>query len=324
MKDDDFVPAKIVGTVDEKQKQPPNPGGSTNPIAEKRLVAATGKPSPNAQQEIDGKSWQGIMGRFTGKDKSAVVWASPYDMYKNGVFSGLYKSTVDKVAKDIQGIVVATVFHAYLLIGYYLLAVFFDNDESKAFSKSPYKETSLNDLAKRDDIPFTRQKLTDCIKAAAVDMELRKSGHHSEFLHYEHLLQIARLKKQQLRLEKFKEPNDNKLTSNQLKKVIDDMFGKTPSQDKQIGRALIRQLREFVRLTSDEDVQAFLADKERSAVLDNQEIAQLLDFSGKFREIMPDSEEMLKQLEANLRENFLEKRPQKAQEASGVQQKDEP
>jgi len=174
MKENNFEPAKIVGTVDGKQKQPPNPGGSTNPTAEKQVVAATGKPSPDAQQEIDGESWQGIMGRFTGKEKSAVVWASPYDMYENGVFSGLYKSTVDKVAKDIQGIVVATVFHAYLLIGYYLLAVFFDNDESKAFSRNPYKETSLNDLAKRDDIPFTRQKLTDCIKAAAVDMELNK------------------------------------------------------------------------------------------------------------------------------------------------------
>ncbi len=101
------------------------------------------------------------------------------------------------------------------------------------------------------------------------------------------------------------------------------MFGKTPSQDKQIGRALIRQLREFVRLTSDEDVQAFLADKERSAVLDNQEIAQLLDFSGKFRETVEESEEMLKQLEANLRENFLEKQPQKVQEVTGVQQNHE-
>jgi hypothetical protein len=73
---------------------------------------------------------------------------------------------VDRVAGDIKGIVITTIFHAYLLIGYYLLAVFFDSDESLAFSKNPYKETSLNDLAKRDDIPFTRQKLTDCVKAA--------------------------------------------------------------------------------------------------------------------------------------------------------------
>ncbi len=93
------------------------------------------------------------------------------------------------------------------------------------------------------------------------------------------------------------------------------MLGKTPSQDKQIARTLLRQLREFVRLSSDEDVQAFLEDKERSAALDHTEIAQLLDFSEKFRGTAADAQEMLKQLEANLRENFVEKQQQKVLEA---------
>ena len=109
-----------------------------------------------------------------------------------------------------------------------------------------------------------------------------------------------------------------KLTSNELKKEIDNLLGKRVSQDKQIARALTRQLREFVRLASDEDVQGFLEDKERSAVLDHTEIAQLLDFSGKFRETVGDSEEMLKQLEANLRENFVEKQQQKDQDSGKV------
>ena len=96
------------------------------------------------------------------------------------------------------------------------------------------------------------------------------------------------------------------------------MLGKTASQDKQIGRALIRQLREFVRLASDEDVQAFLADKDRSAALDHTEIAQLLDCSGKFRETLADSEEMLKLLETNLRQNFVEKQPRKVLDGGEV------
>jgi hypothetical protein len=174
MKDNDFEPAKIIPPPDAKQKGKSDPAVSTNVNRPETVAAAGSKPGSNAPQEDNADSWDGIIDRFTGKDKGTVVWASPYDMFTNGVFNGLYKSTVDKVARDIQGIVITTIFHAYLLIGYYLLAVFFDNDESKAFSKNPYKETSLNDLAKRDDIPFTRQKLTDCIKAAAVDMELNK------------------------------------------------------------------------------------------------------------------------------------------------------
>ncbi len=299
MKDDDFKPAKIISRPESKQQE----------------QAEQGQSETSTEKGIDDPSFEGVIDRFTGKNKGSVVWASPYDMYQNGVFTGLHKSTVDQVARDIKGIVITTIFHAYLLIGYYLLGVFFDNDESLAFSKNPYKESSLNDLARRDDIPFTRQKLTDCIKAAAVDMELNKGGHHFEHLNFEHQLQIARLKKQEDRMELAKTADEHKLTSNELKKVIDNMLGKTPSQDKQIARTLLRQLREFVRLSSDEDVQAFLEDKERSAALDHTEIAQLLDFSEKFRETAADAQEMLKQLEANLRENFVEKQQQKVLEA---------
>jgi hypothetical protein len=136
-----------------------------------------------------------------------------------------------------------------------------------------------------------------------------------DLLHYEHLLQLARLKTREQRLEMARMAQEKRLTSNELKKLIDNMLGKTASQDKQIARTLLRQLREFVRLASDEDVQAFLEDKERSAALDHTEIAQLLDFSGKFRETAADTQEMLKQLEANLRENFVEKQELKVLEA---------
>src|SRR5271157_5063442 len=141
MKTNDFEPAKMISRPESKQQEQAEPGQSET----------------ITQKEIDEPSFEGVIDRFTGKNKGSVVWTSPYDMYQNGVFTGLHKSTVDQVARDIKGIVITTIFHAYLLIGYYLLAVFFDNDESQASSKNPYKETSLNDLARRDDIPFTRQ-----------------------------------------------------------------------------------------------------------------------------------------------------------------------
>jgi hypothetical protein len=319
MKGNDSVPAKIIGGPDDRKKEKSDPKDTTGETgAQSPPAGPPEKTAPSDPKATEEDSYEGILDRFTGKKQGTVVWAPPYAMYQNGVFRGLYKSTVDRMATDIKGIVITSIFHAYLLIGYYLLAAFFDNDESLVFSKSPYKETSLNDLAKRDDIPFTRQKLTDCIKAAAVDMEMNKRGHYFDHVHYEHLLQLARLKKPEQRLEKAQEANDNKLTSGELKKIIDNMLGKTPSQDKQIARALTRQLREFVRLTSDEDVQGFLEDKERSAVLDHTEIAQLLEFSGKFREAAEDSEELLKQLEDNLRENFVERQPKKDQDSGKV------
>ncbi|MBM3300919.1 MAG: hypothetical protein FJY85_13310, partial [Deltaproteobacteria bacterium] len=228
MKDNDFEPAKVISKPEPTQKEQSVPKNSTDPSpVEPAPDSDTSKTVPTDPKGTGGDSFSGLLDQFTGKDKSRVVWASPYDMHQNGVFSGLYKATVDRMGGDIQGIIVATIFHAYLLIGYYLLAAFFDSDESLVFSRNPYKDTSINDLAKRDDIPFTRQKLADCIKAAAADMELRKRGHHLEHQHYEHLLQIARLKKQEQRLEKALEANEQKLTSNELKKRIDKILGKT-------------------------------------------------------------------------------------------------
>jgi hypothetical protein len=319
MKDNDFVPAKIIEKPGDKEKEKYDPKNATNATGTQTAPgAAAAKSEPTDPKATKGDSFEGILDRFTGKNKGQVVWTDPFDMQQNGVFKNLYGATVDQAAREIKGIIITTIFHAYLLIGYYLLAVYFDSDESQAFSRNPYKNTSINDLAKRDDIPFTRQKLTDCIKAAAVDMELRKRGDHFDHLHYEHLLQLGRLKKPEQRSEKAREANDDKLTSGELRKIIDNLLGKAPSQDKQIARALTRQLRDFVKLTEDEDVQGFLEDKDRSAVLDHTEIALLLEFSGKFREAMGDSEEMLKQLEDNLRENFVQKQPKKDQDSGKV------
>jgi hypothetical protein len=319
-------PAKIIGKVELKkddavnapennlEMEPKSAEEGDKVASEPSETRVTPEPVIGAQTEIGNESAEALMEGFTGKSIGTVTGDTPYQMFKNGMFNGMYGSTVDQVAKSIKGIIIATIFQAYLLIGYYLLAVYFDNDESLAFSKNPYKETSINDLAKRDDIPFSKQKLTDCMKAAAVDMELHKNGdvyERFDHLNYEHLLQLGRLKKQDQRLSIARVANRNKLTSNELKKFIDNMLGKRTSQDKQIGRTLIRQLREFVRLASDEDVRSFIAEKDRSAVLDHTETAQLLDFSGKFRQTVSDSQEMLKQLEANLRENFLEKQQEK-------------
>lgn len=316
-------PAKIIGKVELKKDDAGTAPENDLGMEEKGTeggdkvdsgtpeTSVTPEPAASAQTKGNNESAEGFMAKFAGKSVGTVVASTPYEMFKNGVFNDVYRSTVEQVATNIRGIIIATIFQAYLIIGYYLLAVFFDNDESQAFSKNPYKETSINDLAKRDDIPFTRQKLTDCIKAAAVDKELHTLREYNEHVNYEHELQMARLKKQEQRLAVARITIVSKLTPNELKKLIDNMLGKRASQDKQIGRTLIRQLREFVRLAADEDVRSFIADKERSAVLDHTETAQLLDFSGKFRQTASDSQEMLKQLEANLRENFQEKDQEK-------------
>jgi uncharacterized protein len=104
------------------------------------------EPEISAQTKTSKESTEAVMEVVRGKSLNTAAGAAPFEMFKNGVFDGVYKSTVDQVASNIRWIIIATIFQAYLIIGYYLLAVFFDNDESQAFSKNPYKETSINDL----------------------------------------------------------------------------------------------------------------------------------------------------------------------------------
>ena len=118
MTENKFEPAKILSKPDPKPNEKATAQASpktAEPIP--AAISAAQQPGSSGQPENDGDSFKGILDRFTGKDKGAVVWASPYDMSKNGAFNGLYKSNVDRVARDIQGIVIATIFHAYLLIG---------------------------------------------------------------------------------------------------------------------------------------------------------------------------------------------------------------
>ena len=85
---------------------------SQNATVENSGAAETNKIVSRTQQEDHDASWDGLIDRFAGKNKSTVVWASPYDMFRNGEFNGLFQSNVDKIAKDIQGIVITTIFHA--------------------------------------------------------------------------------------------------------------------------------------------------------------------------------------------------------------------
>jgi hypothetical protein len=312
--------------------QPKQPKGSGNDDDGSRKKSEEGSsstpqaPEPEAVSELGAtktqtESLNGTLARFTGAGQGQVVWASPFDMYQSGSFKGLSGYTVDQMAKDIKGIVFTAVFHAYLLIGYYLSAVFFGNDESKVFSKNPYKDTSLSDLARRRDIPLSRQKMGDCIKAASVDLELRKGGHHLDSLAFTHLLEVSRLKNREQRIQVAQDADARRLTAAELKKEINVILGKGASEDKRIGKTVTKQLGELVKMSRDEETRQFLLDKDRlKAALSTKETAHLLEQSEKFRETVEESQQLLRQLENTLIEIMVEKRkvdkPESAEEPS--------
>ena len=281
MAKDDFERARIIGKPESPTPDQKAPESGKTSVADKSSETS----APKSEAVVPGKpivaeegqSFDGILDRLTGKGKA--VWESPFDMYQHGVFNELHCQTVDQMTTNIKGFVQTSIFFMHLLIGYYLLAVFFDNDETKVFTKNPYKDTSLNDLARRDDMPFKRSRLTDCISAAAVDMQLRKSGLNLDGLLFPHLLELSKVKIQEQRFGLAKSAHDEKLTPGELAKRVNELLGKkSPSQDKLIGKAITKQLEDMVRLSTDRDLRAFLLDRDRlRAAFSSVEIATVLE-----------------------------------------------
>jgi hypothetical protein len=187
-----------------------------------------------------------------------------------------------------------------------LLVLFFDSDESKALSKNPFKVTSLNELARHRDMPFGRQRLGEIVKAAGVDMELRKRGLTLNLTFYL-LSEIARVKDPNLRVQIAEEASAKKLTLFEVKKKVDQLLGKRTSEDKRIGRAVLRKLSDLARLSTDEETQQFLINKSRlKAAFGTQETVKLLEHSRQFRKGLARSEKLLKSLESSLTDIVVE------------------
>jgi hypothetical protein len=210
----------------------------------------------------------------------------------------------------IVGVVVGAIVGAFDRIGLYLLDCEFGGDYEKALKKDPYKDTSLTELARDKDMPFTRQKLAECLRAAAVGKELENLGQKYDSLDFYKRVELSRVKNQGVRLKLAKKALDEHLTVKMVRNEVKKLSGKKTSSDSRLGKTVLKHLGELARLSVDEDTKEFLLDKDRlKAALSHGERGDLLEYSEKFRETNAESQELLKQLENNLVEIFKETKP---------------
>jgi hypothetical protein len=312
MKKDDFYPAKMLGKLQPKEERDKltNTEAKLKEAAadEKEILAGMASVGTGADQPESARRGNSplmdILSNSKGIGETGLE--SPFTKIMNGALDSLRGRAIHDIAQDIREVIVMSVSYALLIIGYYLLALFFDNDEKKALSKNPFKETSLNELARHRDMPFGRQRLGECVKAAAVDMELRRRGRTLSLTFYL-LNEIARIKNSDLRVQIAEEAFARKLSLVEVKKKVDQLLGKTTSEDRRIGKTVIRQLKELVRLSTDEETQQFLMNKDRlKAAFGTGETVKLLDYSRQFRKGLTQSQNVLKQMEVTLADIVVE------------------
>ncbi len=217
-------------------------------------------------------------------------WETPWSLHKEGIFKSVYKQSLKEAVQNVVSIFHHGFSHLFLFAGYYFAAFFFDNDENKMASKDRYKDVSVNDLARKLGGIWSRQLITDCLKAAFVDMQLRNNDHHFGNLTFDHLRQLARLKSQKDRFKFGGEADQAKLNPHDLRDKIDLKLGKkqTLSEDKRILQAVARPFKDLNRMLANPQVIEILADKERLGdALTTKEAGELLENCKKFGEEQP-------------------------------------
>jgi hypothetical protein len=235
---------------------------------------------------------------------------------KSGADSPEARPTVNQMVIEIKGFISSYVGKGLGIIGAYLLTHVFEGNYKKALSKDPYKGTSLNDLARHKEMPLSRQRLGECIRAAAVSQELVASGINADDLSYYHKVEISKVRSPEARVNLAKKVIADSLTVRETSDRVRQLIGKPISQDKRLAQSLVKQMRRLSGITANEDIREFLSDKDRvKAALSTGEAATLLDHSEKFRGSIAESGEVLQQFEKTLVEMVVEARQDGTAEA---------
>jgi hypothetical protein len=313
MKKEDFEPARIIsrpGTQSDQDKNsdPISPESASLKSSEAGSTVGNAGGQGGSFQKTQTTPLMGILNQVTGVVAPGTSSPSSlYTMSKQGVLDAFRGRTIHEAAQDIQLIVVAALSNTLMFIGYYLLAVFFDNDPNKALAKNPKKQTSLNELASQKSMPFTRQRLAECVRSAALDMELRKMGLHLDSLTFYHYAEISNLPRLEDQIALAQEVEAKKLTPGEVLDRVQKFLGKSSSEDKRLGKAVMKNVGDLLRLATDAQTQDFLKDKDRvKEAFGPTETTALLGSIRTLKKKMPASEALFKDLEPTLVELLVE------------------
>lgn len=186
--------------------------------------------------------------------------------------------------------------------GRFILVYDFKNDIQQVFSKRPNKgKRSLSEIARHLDGLMTRQQLADCVRGAAFSREAEASGLDVNFFSFSHKIAAGRLKEADQRLSIAREALENRYTVHQLRERVRELMTGIPSEDRALGQAAIRKVGDILRLSTDNEMHAFLRDKDRlKSALKKADLLRMLDHAEDARKHIHASVKLLEDLEQTL------------------------
>jgi hypothetical protein len=333
-----FEPAKVVGNVDPKKDRKVEGPGETKEAKEPEVDAAAadaprGKPAaaiPDvealAQQLADktgGLPFE-TLNRFVSEDK---VRRKATDGDLPAVAPGhdavTQSPSEEEQAAYIKGVVISATTQIVDTVGGYLTHHKYEGDYKKALSKDPHKDTSLNQLAKLTNPPFSRQKLGECVRVYAVGTEMEaEMGLGRDELDVYKRVEASRVSDREKRQKLILKAVAEKLTVKEVREEAKKLSGKVVPQDRRLGESVMRQIKTG-RLSDDEDTREFLLDKERlKKTLSADEAWNLINETEKLRQKSAADQGFLEHCEEILTEVFDDLRQDKRQQGRGREKAD--
>jgi hypothetical protein len=186
--------------------------------------------------------------------------------------------------------------------GHYLLLYAFKGDIQQVFSKRPNKgKRSLSEIARQLEGLMTRRQLSDCVKAAAFDKDAEAKKMQFPRLTFSHKLFLARVKDPDDRFALAKKANENGFTVKQVKEHVQELNTGVSSEDRALGKVVIRQVADLVRLSTDRETREFLKDRSRlKAALKKADRLRMLEATEDAQTHIESSKQLLAELEETL------------------------
>ncbi len=211
-------------------------------------------------------------------------------------------ASIEEMAVAVRHILFHTVESGLEQVGTYLLVNVFNGDIQQVFSKKPNKgKASLSKIADQPDMPLRRQQLADCVRVAALNQVFRNVQPELEELPFSHKAEIARLKDEDQRLNLAKRAYESKLTVQSVRDAVRELAQGVSSEDRKMGKTILRQVGEVLRFVTDKDAERFMKDKARmKAALESADRIQMIRQASDARKHVAKSMKLLEGLKSTL------------------------
>ena len=172
------------------------------------------------------------------------------------------KEFIQEAVEKINSMYRQNVDNGKLEIGSYLLDRVFGGNVEEAISTNPYKSATFSRIAGDPNLVVEPKTLGAWVRASAINRDFSSKNLSFPHLTTYHLVELAKVKDENRRAEIAQEANDQALTVKDLRRRVIDEREQGRDTSGRLKQEVQKTVKDFAGLSINEDVLAFVEDKD--------------------------------------------------------------